>query len=269
MKKIRIWLLVYLLIFVFFFIGAVLYPHSAKLPSGDSLEAPSAEHWLGTDNLGIDIYAQVSSGFFHSSLIGISTALITFVIGGVLGVGAGYVGGLFDTGVQFLINLFLSIPQLPIMIVIGAFFGQSRLNLIIIIAAFSWAPIAKQVRARTISIKNKSYLVLAKSYGGGLWYLFKRHMSREIMPLLTVSSFGVIGRAIVQEASLAFLGLSDPLAKSWGLMIARCTGFRGIYFTEFWKWWLVSPVMSLLISVLTLRMLARALESYFLSNNKI
>lgn len=115
-----------------------------------------------------------------------------------------------------------------------------------------------------MSLRNSRYLVLAKSYGGNLWYLFKVHMSRDIMPLLAISSLAVTGRAIVQESSLAFLGLSDPLAKSWGLMIARCTAFKGIYFTNFWTWWLLPPVLALVLSTLLLRLLTRALERYWL-----
>lgn len=264
MKRICLIALALMLLVLLFAWGVLFYPMDAELPSGGSLEAPSAEHWLGTDNLGIDIFAQISKGFFHSLSIGLATALAAFLIGGVLGVAAGYAGGKTDVLVEFLINLFLSVPQLPIMIVAGAFFGQSSLNIICIIAAFSWAPIAKQVRARTMSLRRTRYLVLARSYGGGLWYLFRTHMSRDIMPLLAISSIAVTGRAIVQESSLAFLGLSDPLAKSWGLMIARCTAFKGIYFTEFWKWWLLPPVFSLVISVLLLRLFTRALESYWL-----
>ena len=264
MRKILVPALAFLLLALIFAWGVLLYPRDPVLPSGSSLEAPSGEHWLGTDNLGIDIFAQVSSGFFHSMGIGLSTAAAAFLIGGSLGVAAGYAGGRLDALVELLINLFLSVPQLPIMIVAGAFFGQSSFNIICIIAAFSWAPIAKQVRARTRSLRESRYLVLAKSYGGGLWYLFKTHMSRDVLPLLAISAMAVTGRAIVQESSLAFLGLSDPLAKSWGLMIARCTAFKGIYFTQFWKWWLLPPVFSLVISVLLLRMLTRALESYWL-----
>ena len=158
----------------------------------------------------------------------------------------------------------LSIPQLPVMIVVGAFFGQSTWNIIWIIAAFSWAPIAKQLRAKTISVKNARYIKLAKSFGGSSFYIIRRHMLSELMPLLTVNSLGVIGSAIVQESSLAFLGLSDPLAKSWGLMIARARAFPGIFFTEFWKWWLIPPVAALIASTLCLRLLARALENTWL-----
>lgn len=255
------------LIFLVFLWGAVLYPHSGELPSAASLEAPSADHWLGADNLGVDIYAQISRGFFNSLFTGLSAAGIAFLVGGVLGVGAGYLGGWVDLTVEFLISVFLSVPQLPVMIVIGAFWGQSRLNVICIIAAFSWAPIARQVRARTMSIRRRDSLRLARSWGGGLWYLFRFHMSRDVLPLLAVGGVGVIGRAVVQESSLAFLGLSDPLAKSWGLMIARCTGFRGIYFTPYWRWWLLPPVVSLVATAVVLRMLARALEQSLLEES--
>lgn len=264
MKKVRFHLAVFLLLVIFFFYGAVLYPHTGTQPSGSSLEAPSISHILGTDNLGIDIYAQISSGFFRSMGIGITTAIFTFFLSGVLGIFAGYIGGRVDAVVSFLINVMLSIPQLPVMIVIGAFFGQSTWNIILIISAFSWAPIAKQLRAKTISIRNAEYIKLAKSYGGGHWYIVRRHMISELLPLLLVNAIGIVGSAIVQESSLAFLGLSDPLAKSWGLMISRAKGFQGIFFTDFWKWWLLPPVFSLVFSTLSLRMLAKSLETAWL-----
>lgn len=264
MKKVWFHLAVFTLLALFFFYGITLYPHSAVLPSGASLEAPGAEHLLGTDNLGIDIYSQISAGFFRSMTIGIATALFTFLLSGVLGISAGYLGGRVDAVVGFLINVMLSIPQLPVMIVIGAFFGQSTWNIILIISIFSWAPIAKQLRAKTISIKNAQYIQLAKSYGGGHWYIICRHMISELLPLLLVNAIGIVGAAIVQESSLAFLGLSDPLAKSWGLMISRARGFSGIFFTDFWKWWLLPPVFSLVLSTLSLRMLAKSLEAVWL-----
>lgn len=264
MKRVYGMAALFLLLAALFLYGVTLYPHSGELSSGASLEAPSAVHWLGTDNLGIDIFAQISKGFFRSMGIGLATAALTFLVGGVLGIGAGYLGGRFDTLVSFLIHLMLSVPQLPVMIVIGAFFGQSTWNVILIIAAFSWAPVAKLLRAKTISVRGAPYIRLAESYGGGPWYIVRRHMLPELLPLLTVNAIGVVGSAIVQESALAFLGLSDPLAKSWGLMIARARSFSGIFFTEFWKWWLLPPVAALIVSTLCLRMLARALEDAWL-----
>ncbi len=264
MKKVIILCAAFAAITLFFLYGATLYPHGSRLPSGASLEAPSALHLLGTDNLGVDIYAQLSSGFFRSMAIGLATAALAALLGGLLGIMAGYLGGRFDTAVSFLINILLSVPQLPIMIVVGAFFGQSTGNIIWIIAIFSWAPIAKQVRAKTRSVCGTRYVQLAESYGGGALYIIVRHMGRDIFPLLAINGIAVIGMAIIQESSLAYLGLSDPLAKSWGLMISKATAFSGIFFTDFWKWWILPPVFSLMLSVVCLRILARALESYFI-----
>jgi peptide/nickel transport system permease protein len=264
MKKVIILCAAFAAITLFFLYGVTLYPHGARLPSGLSLEAPSAIHILGTDNLGVDIYSQVSSGFFRSMAIGLATAALAVCLGGFIGIMAGYLGGKFDALASFLINIFLSVPQLPIMIVVGAFFGQSTGNIIWIIAIFSWAQIAKQVRAKTLSVRGTRYVQLAKSYGGGAMYIIFKHMSRDIFPLLAINGIAVIGMAIIQESSLAYLGLSDPLAKSWGLMISKATAFPGIFFTDFWKWWILPPVFSLMLSVVCLRILAKALETYFI-----
>lgn len=259
-RRVRVLVGLIALLTLFFAYGVVLYPHSATTPSGASLEAPSAQHMLGTDNLGIDIFAQISRGYFISMTMGLLAAAVAFCLGGVLGTLAGYMGGAVDHGVSFLINVFLCVPQLPVLIVLGAFFGQSSFNVVIIIALFSWAPIAKQVRAKALSLRERRYVTLATSYGGKPGYIIRVHMLPELMPLLLINALGVVGKAIRQESALAFLGLSDPMAKTWGLMINRASGFAGIYFTDYWKWWLLPPVIALMITILLTRLLAKALE---------
>lgn len=259
------WVLVIIgMITIFFLYGVTLYPHASSVPTGASLESFSLDHWLGTDNLGCDIYAQISQGYFRSLGIGIVVAVLSFLMGGIAGVAAGYIGGKVDIIVSFLINVFLSVPQLPIMIVMGAFVGQKTSNVIMILAIFSWARIAKQVRAKTKSIVEKDYIIMAKKYGGTPWYIFKTHMALEIMPLLSVVSLGVIGKAVIAEASLAFLGLSDPSAASWGMMMKKAMSFSGIYYTEYWKWWLMSPVLALIITIVSFRLLAKELEKHWI-----
>ena len=259
-KSLLLPLILLALLALIFLWGVTLYPWDAALPSGESLQPPSPTHWLGTDNLGVDVFAQISAGFFRSMGIGAMTALCTFLLGGGLGITAGLAGGWVDDAIGLLIQIFLSIPQLPVMIVLGAFLGQSTWNIIWIIALFSWAPIAKQLRAKTISVRRRDYVQLARLYGGGPWYLIRTHIGHELWPLLTINSLAVVGRAILQESSLAFLGLSDPLARSWGMMIARAVDFPGIYRTEFWKWWILAPVGALLLSTLLLRLLVAGLE---------
>ena len=205
------------------------------------------------DNITL-IYALTSLG------IGLAAAAFTFAVGGGLGILAGFAGGWADALISFLIQVLLAIPQLPVMIVIGAFLGQSTWNLVWIIAAFSWAPVARQMRAKTISIRRRDYVQMARLYGGGTWYLIRTHIGHELWPLLTINALAVVGRAILQESSLAFLGLSDPLARSWGMMIARAVDFPGLYRTDFWTWWLLPPVGALVLSTLLLRLLVGGLE---------
>ncbi|SCH40848.1 Probable D%2CD-dipeptide transport system permease protein ddpC [uncultured Clostridium sp.] len=260
MKQIRRYLVVLCLLAAISLYGLTAYPHSPVRSSGGSLEPPSAVHLLGTDNLGIDIFAQLSKGFYLSMATGVTTAACSFAVGGTLGIWSGYCGKRADAVISFITNVFLAVPQLPIMIVIGAFWGQSIWNIILIISAFSWASIAKQVRAKVKSVKNRKYVVLAESFGASPWYIVRTHMMGEVLPLLSVNSIAVTGKTIIQESSLAYLGLSDPLAKSWGLMIQNASSFTGIYFTDYWKWWLIPPVMMLVITILSLRLLAHGLE---------
>ena len=111
---------------LFFGWGVLGWPCSPTQPSGASLEAPSAAHWLGTDDLGIDIYAQLSQGFFASMSLGLACGVLTALVGGGLGMLAGYKGGGVQAAVDFAVNVFLAVPQLPVLIVLGAFWGQDR-----------------------------------------------------------------------------------------------------------------------------------------------
>lgn len=253
-------LLLLALLTLCFLWGVTGYPHPAQLPSGAPWRppppptgwAPTTWGWTST------LRSPPASSAAWAS--GLAAAAFTFAVGGGLGILAGFAGGWADALISFLIQVLLAIPQLPVMIVIGAFLGQSTWNLVWIIAAFSWAPVARQMRAKTISIRRRDYVQMARLYGGGTWYLIRTHIGHELWPLLTINALAVVGRAILQESSLAFLGLSDPLARSWGMMIARAVDFPGLYRTDFWTWWLLPPVGALVLSTLLLRLLVGGLE---------
>ena len=132
MKRIRRYFILLLLLAAVCLYGLTLYPHSPVKSSGASLEAPSAIHFLGTDNLGIDIFAQLSKGFYLSMMTGVTASACSFAAGGLFGVCAGFCGKRTDAVLSFITNVFLSVPQLPVMIVIGAFWGQSIWNIILL-----------------------------------------------------------------------------------------------------------------------------------------
>lgn len=235
------------------------YPHN--IPSGSPLDPPSRLHWMGTDDLGIDIWAQICYGARISLVVGFATAFLAVGGGGLLGIYAGYYGGKIDEWIMRIIDLIMIIPELPIMIVSGAFFGPTLKNIIIVLSVFSWTIPAKIVRSKILSIKSEDYIKVAESYGAGFLYITKKHFFPQIFSLLLVSFIKLMSKAIVAEAGLSFLGLGDPTSKSWGLMLNHAMAFSGIYFTEFWKWWVLSPLICIIIIVLTVALIGKEIES--------
>ncbi len=146
------------------------------------------------------------------------------------------------------------------MIVLAAFLGPRVETIIFVLAAFSWVFTARIVRSRVLSLKQRRYVHAAETYGAGAFYLMRHHFLPEIFPLAAVSMIRLAGRAIVAEAGLSFLGLGDPTSRSWGMIIHHVLSFKGIYYTDFWKWWLVFPWLALMIVVTSLALVGRDLE---------
>jgi len=235
-----------------------LHPHD--IPSGEALESPNAVHYLGTDDLGIDIWAQICYGARISIFVGLIVALLAGVGGGIIGIISGYYGGAADRVLMRVTDMIIVIPDLALMIVIGAFFGPGLKNIILVLALLSWTNPARIIRSKVISMKHENYITAAKSYGAGLFHITIRHFLPGIAPLVMVSIIRLMSRAIVTEASLAFLGLGDPTTKSWGLILNHAINFKNIYYTEFWKWWVVSPLIAILALVLSFAFICRELE---------
>jgi peptide/nickel transport system permease protein len=241
--------------------------HSPVAPSGKALEAPSPVHWLGTDDLGIDLWAQICYGAKISVLVGLGTALLAGLGGTVVGILSGYYGGRVDRFIMRIVDLSVALPDLPVMVLLGAFFGPSLFNIILALAVFSWSVPARTVRSQILAIKQEKYIAAARSYGANFYHLARRHFWPGVFPLAAVGMIRVTGRAIVAEAGLSFLGLGDPTSKSWGLILNHALNFKGIYFTEYWKWWITAPLVTITILVASIAILARDGER--LANTKM
>ncbi|MDD2339271.1 MAG: ABC transporter permease [Methanosarcina sp.] len=228
--------------------------------TGDSLEPPSSRHILGTDELGMDIWSQICYGARMSLTIGLAVAFMAGIGGGALGILAGYMGGHIDQGLMRVIDVTMALPSFPLLIVISAFLGPSILNVILILVIFSWAKPARIARSQTLSLKKNNYIIAARNYGAKPFYLLWRHIFPEVMPILLVLVIGISSHAIIAEAGLAFLGLGDPTSKSWGMMLNHATGFRSIYFTPYWQWWLLPPLLMLIFLLLCLAFISRDME---------
>lgn len=236
----------------------------AKFPPdkvvADSFISPNKTHILGTDDLGMDIFAQILYGARISILISLIVAITSTLIGAVVGTLAGYYGGVIDRILIRLIDVLTIIPSLPLLIIISSFWGPSLKNIIIILIALSWVSPARTIRTKIISLKNEPYIIAAKYYGASFIYIARRHFLKEIFPLMLVSIIRLISRTIISEASLSFLGLGDPTNKTWGLVLNFAISYNGIYFMEYWKWWVLSPLFAIMILVLSVAFFSKDLE---------
>lgn len=249
-----------LLFFIFTFFLEYIPIHNMHLGTSKSLIVPNTEHLLGTDDLGFDIFFQLIHGGKISIEIGFFTAIFSAVGGSLLGAVAGYFGGWKDKILISIIDIFLSIPELPLMIVLGAFLGTNLKNIIFVLILVTWTHPAKIVRNEIAKLKNKNYILLSKAYGGNFLHIFRWHLLKPILSTIITAIVKIMNKAILAEASLAYLGLGDPLSKSWGMIISRAMSFPNIYFTEYYKWWLLPPLILLITLVVTLASLGRKLE---------
>jgi peptide/nickel transport system permease protein len=228
--------------------------------TGNSLEPPGPEHILGTDELGMDIWSQICYGARMSLTIGLAVAFTAGFGGGTLGILAGYMGGHIDQALMRVIDVTMSLPGFPLLIVISAFLGPSILNVILVLVLFSWTKPARIARSQTLSLKKNNYIIAAQNYGAKPFYLLRKHIFPEVMPVLLVLVISISSHAIIAETGLAFLGLGDPTSKSWGMMLNHATGFKSIYFTPYWQWWLLPPLFMLIFLLLCLAFISRDME---------
>lgn len=248
------------LVVVIALLAPILTPYAPGKITGDSLESPNADHPLGTDELGMDIWSQICYGARMSLFIGIAVALLSGIGGGSLGILAGYLGGRVDQVMMRTIDITMSLPSFPLLIVISAFLGPSIMNVVLILVLFNWAKPARIARSQTLSLKTRGYIIAAQNFGASPQYILWRHILPEILPVLLIFIISISSHAIIAETGLAFLGLGDPTSKSWGMMLNNATGFRSIYFTPYWQWWLLPPLFALISLLLCLAFISRDLE---------
>ncbi len=219
-------------------LAPLLEPYPVGKISGDPFAPPSAAHWLGTDQIGHDMLSLTLDGARNSMMVGFAAAIVAIVIGGTLGILAGYRGGWGETGVAGLTDFFLVIPSLPLMIVIAALFGQTIYHIILVIGLLSWMGVTYVVRAQVHTLKERGFVARARSLGAGDFHIIRRHILPHVAPLLVAQTVLSVATSIFMEAALAFLGLGDPQRISWGTIIQRANQNSAV---SSGAWWAIVP----------------------------
>src|SRR6266700_513215 len=222
----------------------------------ERLQGPSRAHWLGTDDLGRDVFSRLLLGTRISLSVGFVAVGIEILIGVTLGLCVGFFGGKFDTFVMRLVDIMLSIPAIFLILTVLAFLGPSIYNVMVIIGLTSWPSLARLVRGECLSIREREYMLSAK--GAGIptpRLLFVHLLPNVVAPILASATLGV-GGAILTESALSFLGLGvQAPTPSWGNILEIGRNYLHI------AWWLsVFPTLAILVTVLAFNLLGEGLR---------
>jgi peptide/nickel transport system permease protein len=212
-----------------FIVCALVGPHVAPFEplsmSNDTLVPPGAGHWFGTDDLGRDVLSGVLHGARVSLLVGLLAAAGAVLIGIAVGATAGYAGGRTDEALMRMTEWVLVIPQFLIVLVVAAIFGADLRLVVIVLAAVSWPTTARITRAQFLALGEREFVVAARSLGASDVRVVVREILPNALPPVIVAASLQIPAAILSEASLRFLGLSDPDSVSWGAMLNQAQNF--------------------------------------------
>lgn len=221
------------------------------------LQRPSAEFPLGTTNLARDLLSQMIVATRTTMIIGLVSGLISIVIGANVGLISGYYGGRVDSVLMRLTDVVYGMPFLPFIIVLISLFGRSIGFVMLAIVVIVWRTSARVVRAQTMAIKQRQFVVFARARGASDLRIIYRHIAPNILPLLLLYTSFNIAWAIVTEASASFLGFSDPNALTWGSILQDL--WASGYIRSAW-WWFFAPSAAIVLLVSSFVFVSRAYE---------
>lgn len=211
---------------------------------------------LGTDNYGRDILTQLTHGSRLSLMIGTLSAVIAVVFGLLVGLVSGYLGGRTDELLMRVNDILLTIPGLPLLMVLVAVIGPSIWSIVILIGFLGWMGIARLIRSQVLTLKEKTYVEAARALGGGTSHIITRHLVPNVMTMAYTQLALTVPNAIVTEAALSFLGLGDPYVQTWGKMLHDVEYYGAI--TEWW--WAVPPGLCIAFLSLAFVLVGYALD---------
>jgi len=235
-----------------------LAPYDLHKQVGPVFGHPSWSHPLGLDDGGIDMVTLLMWGARVSLVVGFAATFVSMVIGGTIGVAAGYFGGKTDTTLMRITDYFLVIPDVPLMIVVAAIWGPSLFHIIIVIGILLWTSTARVIRAQVKSVRERVYVKRARSLGATNNRLVFKHVLPQVAPLLIANTVLMVALAVFAETYITFLGLGDPSAISWGLLIENA--FQGNAVLNNAWWAIVPPGVCVTVVILACTMVGQSME---------
>lgn len=252
---------VFLLVAIFADVIAPYDPTEILFTSDGQLAASlplSADHLLGTTNLGRDVFSQLVLGARPSLFVGLTAALAVAMLGSVIGLVAGYLGGWVDRSLMRLADLVLGLPFLPFVIVLVALIGPSLQNVVFAVAILLWPNAARVIRSQVLTLSQRQFVEAARVTGAGELRIMLLHIAPNIVPLAFLYGSIAVGWAILTQASLSFLGFGDADTVSWGTMLQDAYASQALDRQQYA--WFVPPGICLVLVVFAGFLISRGYE---------
>ena len=239
-------------------LAPLIAPYGLHDEVGPVFGHPSWSHPLGLDDGGIDMVTLLMWGARISLVVGFAATLVSMLVGGAVGVLAGYFGRWVDVVLMRITDYFIAIPDVPLMIVVAAIWGPSLFHIVMVIGLLLWTSTARVIRAQVKSVRERVYVQRARSIGAGHLRIIFRHVLPQIAPLLIANTVLTIAVAIFDETALSFLGLGDPSRISLGKVIQNAFQRTAV---SSGAWWAIVPPGALVaILILSCSLIGQALE---------
>jgi peptide/nickel transport system permease protein len=239
-------------------LAPLIAPYGLHDEVGPVFGHPSWSHPLGLDDGGVDMVTLLMWGARISLVVGFAATLVSMLVGGAVGVLAGYFGRWVDVVLMRITDYFIAIPDVPLMIVVAAIWGPSLFHIVMVIGLLLWTSTARVIRAQVKSVRERVYVQRARSIGAGHLRIIFRHVLPQIAPLLIANTVLTIAVAIFDETALSFLGLGDPSRISLGKVIQNAFQRTAV---SSGAWWAIVPPGALVaILILSCSLIGQALE---------
>jgi ABC-type dipeptide/oligopeptide/nickel transport system permease subunit len=222
---------------------------------------PNRDNLFGTNDVGQDIFSQIVYSARISLSIAILIALTTITIATAVGIIAGFYGGRVDQIIMSFTDIFLVLPGIPLIIIVGAYLGPGFWNIVFVISILSWPGAARIIRAQTLSIKERTFVEATHALGGSNTFVMINCILPNVLPLIFANAVLRVVDAILLEAMVSFLGLGDPTRQSWGTMLYYAQ--QGMAFGIGAWWWIITPGICISIAAFGCSLIGTTLDDIF------
>jgi peptide/nickel transport system permease protein len=245
------------------YVGPYFWPLERGAHLGSIYEPPSAQHWLGTDDQGQDVWAQIVNGGRDVIYVSVIAALVSTFIAVTFGTLAGFAGGWIDNLITGITDIFLTIPRLILLAVLATFITLTNVTFLgVLLGALAWPTLLRAVRAQTLSLKERDFIEAARALDLGTPHILFREMVPNMMAYIVISFTLGMTSAIYDQVALIFLGLVPFSASNWSVMISWGWNHGALFFKNS-VWYIMAPVVAIALLQLAIITMARSLEMVF------